>query len=101
MDGSEKGQLRPDVPRNVEAQNKTIQQWLASCETLYCNDKKQNISMSGCVEALTSFNESQDSGFDVTPPPFDQPGRANVEQCQLARGNGKYIGLSGGLNCAP
>lgn len=72
---------------------KTIQQWLATCEGSYCGEKKQNISTSGCIAALTAFNESQDTGFDVTPAPFDKPGPANVEQCQLSRGNGKYIGI--------
>jgi hypothetical protein len=70
----------------------TIQSWIGSCEATYCNTKKQIISTSGCIEALTAFNESQDTGFDVTPPPFDSPGPANINQCQLARGNGKYIG---------
>ena len=52
------------------------------------------ISNSGCIEALNAFNNSQDTGFDQEQPPFDRPGPANVTQCQLARGNGKAIGVN-------
>jgi hypothetical protein len=69
-----------------------IQSWIEYCETSYCNAKKQDISESMCIADLTAFNESQDTGFDATPSPFDRPGPADPAQCQAARGNGKYIG---------
>lgn len=53
-------------------QDKTIQEWIAYCEGL-CGANKATISGSGCIEALDTFNNSQDTGFDVTPAPFDQP----------------------------
>lgn len=66
--------------------------WLGQCDTAQtCSGTKSAISTSGCIEALTAFNESQDTGFDVTPPPFDSPGPASPAQCQAARGNGKAI----------
>jgi hypothetical protein len=74
---------------------KGIQQWIAECEASYCTADKNAISASMCIAALTAFNESQDTGFDMTPAPFDRPGPANPKQCQDARGNRKYIG--GGL----
>lgn len=81
-------------------QGKSIQQLISDCESANCNARKQSISVSGCIAALTAFNESQDTGFDVTPSPFDKPGPASIEQCQRARSNGKYIGAAGGLGCA-
>jgi len=78
-----------------EYQGKSIQEWIKYCETNYCSASKQDIGRSGCIEALTAFNESKDTGFDVTPPPFDRPGPADPSQCQDARGNGINIG-----NCA-
>jgi len=79
----------------------TIQEWITTCETNYCGGTKAQISGSMCIEALTAFNESQDTGFDVTPPPFDSPGPADPGQCQLSRGNKKFVGTGGGLGCAP
>ena len=70
----------------------TIEQWIASCESGFCDARKQEISASGCIEALDAFNNSQDIGFDQTPFPFDRPGPALVDECQQARGNGIYVG---------
>jgi len=61
---------------------------ISSCEANYCDANKQNISRSGCIEALDAFNNSQDTGFDETPFPFDRPGPALIDECQTARGNG-------------
>jgi hypothetical protein len=48
--------------------------WLATCDSAaMCNANKATISSSGCIEALDAFNNSQDTGFTVTPPPFDRP----------------------------
>jgi len=52
---------------------KTIAEWVTQCEGL-CSASKGTISGSGCIEALDAFNNSQDSGFDQTPPLFEQPG---------------------------
>lgn len=57
---------------------KTIAEWLAICEGAtagsgLCSASKTEISSSGCVEALDAFNNSQDTGFDSTPEPFDRP----------------------------
>jgi hypothetical protein len=69
--------------------DKSIQEWIALCDTpQICNASKQAISGSGCIEALDAFNNSLDTGFDEVPPPFDQPGPAQVGECQKARGNG-------------
>jgi hypothetical protein len=78
----------------------SIQTWLETCETNYCGGTKQQISQSQCIEALTAFNESLDTGFDVTPAPFDRPGPADTTQCQAASGNNKRVRLGGGgLSC--
>jgi hypothetical protein len=50
----------------------TIQQWISYCENL-CSSNQATISSSGCIEALNAFNNSQDTGFTVTPSPFDRP----------------------------
>jgi hypothetical protein len=63
---------------------------IAACEAL-CGAGDGVIAASGCIEALTEFNESQDS-FPTTPPPFDSPGPASPGQCQKANGNGLVIG---------
>ncbi len=47
---------------------------------------------SGCIEALHAFNNSQDIGFEQTPFPFDGPDPALVGECQLACGNGIWVG---------
>ncbi|MDX1503385.1 MAG: hypothetical protein R3325_13565 [Thermoanaerobaculia bacterium] len=78
-------------------EGQTIQQWISYCEAGFCGASKQAISGSGCIEALDDFNNSQDVGFDETPFPFDAPGPALTDQCQLARGNGKWVGG----NCVP
>ncbi len=69
-----------------------IEGWIEYCEDTYCDARKQAISESGCIEALDDFNNSQDTGFDQTPAPFDRPGPALVDECQSARGNGIYVG---------
>ena len=51
---------------------KTIFQVISECEAL-CDASKSVIASSGCIQALDAFNNSQDLGFDVTPPPFDRP----------------------------
>jgi hypothetical protein len=51
---------------------KSIQTWITDCEAL-CGASDATISGSGCTEALNAFNNSQDTGFDVTPSPFDRP----------------------------
>lgn len=73
---------------------KTIQQWIASCESL-CESSKAAISNSGCIEALDAFNRSEDEVTDTTPAPFDRPSvddfgnvsGADPSQCGLAQGN--------------
>jgi hypothetical protein len=80
----------------------TILQIIARCDSdmaAICNGSKATISNSGCIEALDAFNNSQDTGFDETPSPFDSPGPAQPEQCQLARGNGKAIGKNSTTTC--
>ena len=59
-----------------------------------CGGTSNAISTSGCIAALDAFNNSQDTGFDQTPSPFDRPGRAQPAQCQAARGNGLAIGVN-------
>lgn len=88
---------------------RSIQQWIADCESL-CGADEATISLSGCIEALDAFNNSQDVGFDVTPSPFDRPpvddfGRisgADSRQCGKAQGNGRdpklVIGKKAGSN---
>ena len=73
-------------------EGRTIEQWIAFCESGFCDARKQVISGSGCIEALNAFNNSQDVGFDQTPFPFDGPGPALVDECRLARGNGTWVG---------
>jgi hypothetical protein len=52
----------------------TIQQWLAFYDTAtMCSANKATISGSGCIEALDTFNNSEDNGFEQTPAPFDRP----------------------------
>jgi hypothetical protein len=79
-----------------EYNDKSIQEWIAYCEENFCAANKQAISGSGCIEALDAFNNSEDTGFDETPPPFDHPGPAQVDECQKARGNG-----ISNYNCVP
>jgi hypothetical protein len=79
-----------------EYNDKSIQEWIAYCEENFCAANKQAISGSGCIEALDAFNNSEDTGFDETPPPFDHPGPAQVDECQKARGNG-----ISNYNCLP
>lgn len=93
-------------------EGKTIQQWIDYCEGTfdgtqvsggYCGAGKSQISGSGCIEALNAFNNSQDTGFAQTPPPFDRPSvddygnvsGADPSQFNLAQGNstppGKWV----------
>ena len=73
---------------DFEYNDKSIQEWISYCEANFCGASKQAISGSGCIEALDAFNNSDDTGFDETPSPFDHPGPAQVDECQKARGNG-------------
>jgi hypothetical protein len=81
---------------DFEYNGKSIQEWVEHCEANFCDASKQAISGSGCIEALDAFNNSQDTGFDETPSPFDHPGPAQVDECQKARGNG-----TNNYNCTP
>lgn len=73
---------------------KTIQEWITTCEGL-CDGTNSAISSSGCIEALDAFNRSEDTGFDVTPSPFDRPSvddfgnvsGADPSGCTTAQGN--------------
>jgi hypothetical protein len=73
---------------SFEYDGMSIQDWIDECEADFCDGTKKQISESGCIEALDAFNNSQDTGFDQTPDPFDHPGPAQVGECQEARGNG-------------
>lgn len=63
---------------------------LADIETNLCCADQKTISDSKCIEGLTMFNVEQDT-FDMTPPPFDVPGKADPTQCQIANGNKNII----------
>jgi hypothetical protein len=78
---------------------KTIADWIAVCEGTstgsgLCSANKSQLSSSGCIEALDAFNNSQDTGFESTPNPFDRPGLndrgvmsgADSKQFTLAQG---------------
>lgn len=81
---------------DFEHGGKSIQQWIELCEADFCDANKASISSSGCIEALDAFNNSQDTGFDSTPVPFNQPSLddngnvagADPTQCQIAKGTG-------------
>jgi len=97
----------------------TIQEWIAACEgdginTFgVCTAPQSTVSGSGCIEALDAFNNSQDTGFTVTPSPFDRPpvddhdnvSGADPSQFTKAQGNKGdtklVIGRSvpGGISC--
>jgi hypothetical protein len=103
--------------------DKSIAEWITLCEGTMtstgltgglCFSNKSQISSSGCIEALDAFNNSQDSGFETTPEPFDRPSindhgivsGADSNQFNLAQGKitppGKLvIGklAAGGTNC--
>jgi hypothetical protein len=92
-------------------QGKTIQAWIEACEAPnLCNGSQSKISSSGCIEALDAFNNSDDTGFDVTPSPFDRPpvdddgeiNGADPSQFQAAKSGGYVIGknVPQGANCA-
>jgi hypothetical protein len=91
-------------------QDKTIQQWIATCEAL-CGADKATISNSGCIEALDAFNNSQDTGFTQTPAPFDRPpvddfgnvSGADPREFTAAQGKSKSAGklVIGKGQCAP
>ena len=76
--------------------DKSIQTIIAECEAI-CNPSAKKGAFSACITALDDFNNSHDTGFDVTPEPFDKPGPANPADYQAARGNGKAIGVN--LTC--
>jgi hypothetical protein len=86
------GTTTDDVCSEFTYQDKTIQEWIAYCEENFCHANKKTISNSGCIEALDFFNQDKDTGFDVTPAPFDHPGPADPSKCKDARGNGEAIG---------
>jgi hypothetical protein len=76
----------------------TLSEALSACgvgtldelEYVYCEASGKEISQSGCIEALASFNESQDT-LQPPPPPFDQPGPADPTDCSPAHTNGIII----------
>lgn len=89
---------------------KTIQAWIEACEaTNLCNGSQSKISSSGCIEALDAFNNSQDTGFDQPPAPFDRPplddhgviSGADPSNFTAAHNNKVVIGknVPGGTNC--
>lgn len=102
---------------------KTVSEWVAFCEgTLtatgltggFCLANKAQVSSSGCIEALDAFNNSQDSGFETTPAPFDRPSvddhgnvsGADSKQFVLAQGSSSPPGklvvgktITGGGKC--
>jgi hypothetical protein len=67
-----KMQVDADSEGNCPEGTETIQDVITHCEGL-CSANKSTISSSGCIEALTAFNQSEDVIDDSTPPPFDQP----------------------------
>ncbi len=91
-----------------EFDGRSIQAWIGYCETL-CNKSQSQISSSGCVEALDAFNNSLDTGFDVTPSPFERPpvddagniSGADPSGFTGAKQNGVVVGkkVPGGTNC--
>ena len=87
-----------------EHNGESIAEIIAGCEAL-CDADKRTISRSGCIEALDAFNNSEDTGFDVTPEPFNRPGRASPGECRAARLNRVVIGKdarkrNSGLDCS-
>jgi hypothetical protein len=96
-------------------EGRSISEWIAICEGK-CDSTKSVISGSRCIEALDAFNNSQDTGFDSTPAPFDRPSvddhgqvsGADPSECHEAQGNsgdlkliiGKRMSLrDGGKDC--
>lgn len=84
---------------------KSISEWIAFCEGTmtgtslvggYCLAGKSQISASGCIEALDAFNNSQDSGFETVPEPFDRPSAndsgfiSGADSSQFYLAQGKY-----------
>jgi hypothetical protein len=76
-------------------QGESIQTWITNCEAK-CGSGQSAISSSGCIEALDAFNNSDDTGFEVTPSPFERPpvddfgmvSGASPGECGEAQGNG-------------
>jgi hypothetical protein len=89
-------------------EGKSIQAWIQYCEGL-CNKSQSQISSSGCIEALDAFNNSEDTGFDATPAPFDKPpiddhgnvSGADPSAFTAAHSSGYVIkkNVPGGANC--
>ncbi|MGH9867224.1 MAG: hypothetical protein ACREAA_03545 [Candidatus Polarisedimenticolia bacterium] len=89
----------------------SIQEWISKCEG-FCDKSQSQISGSGCIEALDAFNNSEDTGFDQAPAPFDQApiddhgnvSGADPSAFTAAHGGGVVIGKNvpgqGGQNCA-
>ncbi len=89
---------------DFEHEGQSIAEILASCEAL-CGANKRTISRSGCIAALDQFNNSQDTGFEVTPEPFNRPGRAESRECREAKLDRIVIGKDArrgnkGLDCS-
>jgi hypothetical protein len=83
----------------------SIQEWISYCEGL-CGAVQAAISGSGCIEALNAFNNSEDTGLEVTPAPFDRPpvddhgnvSGADSSAFTAAQGNNKKAKLVIGKN---
>ena len=76
---------------DFEYEGQSIEEIITACEEL-CDANKRTISRSGCIQALDAFNNSEDTGFDVTPEPFNRPGRAEPRECRGAKLNRVVIG---------
>ena len=90
---------------DFDYEGQSIDEIITACEAL-CDANKRTISRSGCIQALDAFNNSEDSGFDVTPEPFNRPGRAEPGECRQAKFNRVVIGKDArkgntGLDCSP
>jgi hypothetical protein len=103
--------------------DRSIYDWITLCEGTktesgltggVCFANSAAINASGCIAALDAFNNSQDSGFETPPAPFDRPSiddsgktsGADSKQFVLAQGKSKPPGrlvigklASGGADC--
>ena len=90
---------------DFEYEGQSIEEIITACEAL-CDANKRTISRSGCIQALDAFNNSEDTGLDVTPEPFNRPGHAEPRECRGAKLNRVVIGKDArrgnkGLDCSP
>lgn len=76
---------------DFEYEGQSIDGIITACEAL-CDADKRTISRSGCIQALDAFNNSEDTGFEATPEPFNRPGRAAPRECREAKLNRVVIG---------